>query len=180
MNFDYYFFHLLNNLSHKWWLLDWFGVFLAKYLAYAMIIIAILVFFKEKNWRQRIYFFCLSSLSVILSRGIITEAIRFFYHRQRPFIEFKFIPLVNHDVSAAFPSGHAATYFALAFAIFYFIGQTEDNPNPKLGWWCLGMALLMGLGRIFCGVHWPTDIIAGALIGWGSVWLVKKILPLPK
>lgn len=177
MNFDSYFFHLLNSLTHKWWLFDWLGIFLAKYLGYVMIIIAVFIFLKEKKWRQKIYFFCLSVLSVILSRGVITEAIRFFYHRQRPFLELQINPLINHDLTGSFPSGHATAYFALAFAIFYFLRQSEENPNPKLGWWCLGMALLMGIGRIFTGVHWPLDVIVGALIGLGSAWLVKKILP---
>ena len=52
--------------------------------------------------------------------------------------------------------------------------------NKKLGKWSLGMALLIGLGRIFVGIHWPLDIIAGAAIGLGSAFLIRKILPIPQ
>ena len=187
MNFDSYFFHLINGFSHKFWLLDWLGIFLASYINYFLILIAIFLLIKEKNRRQRIYFFCLAALSVILARGIITEIIRFFYYQPRPFLVLQIQPLVNHDITASFPSGHATAYFALALAIFYFLrrvsaqGETfsgrQDKFNQKLGWWCLGMAFLIGLGRIFVGLHWPMDILVGAIIGLGSAFLIKKLLP---
>lgn len=187
---DKFIFQAINGLSHKWWPLDWLGVFFAEYLGYIMIVLAVFIFLKEKNWRRRIYFFCLAWLSVILARGIITEIIRFFYHRSRPFLDLQIQPLINHDVTGSFPSGHATIYFALALAIFYFIQQTASSPDSaghfhnnqdsKLGWWCLGMALLICLGRVFAGVHWPSDVFIGALIGLGSAWLVKKLLPEPK
>jgi zinc transporter ZupT len=38
-------------------------------------------------------------------------------------------------------------------------------------WLLFGIALLVGLSRIGVGVHWPTDICAGLILGWGSAWL---------
>jgi len=170
MTIDQIIFQVINGLAHKWWLLDWLGIFLASYLNYFLILIAIFLLIKERNWRWRIYFFCLSGLSVILARGIITEIIRFFYYRPRPFLVLQIQSLLgNSDVAGSFPSGHATAYFALALAIFYI--------NRKWGWWFLGAALLMGLARIFVGVHWPLDILAGALIGLGSAFLIRKLLP---
>ena len=169
MNADIFIFHLINNLAGQWWLLDWLGIFLANYLAYFLIIIAVFLLIKEKGWRQRIYFFCLTTLSVILARGIITEVIRFFYYQPRPFLILQLQPLISHNPTASFPSGHATAYFALALAIFYL--------NQKWGKWFLVAALLMGLGRIFVGVHWPSDILVGTLIGLGSALLIRKILP---
>lgn len=187
MTIDQIIFQVINGLAHKWWLLDWLGIFLASYLNYFLILIAIFLLIKERNWRWRIYFFCLSGLSVILARGIITEIIRFFYYRPRPFLVLQIQPLVNHDITASFPSGHATAYFALALAIFYFLQRVpaegeafpgqQDKFNQKLGWWCLGMALLIGFGRIFVGLHWPLDILVGAVIGLGSAFLIKKLLP---
>ena len=172
MSFNAYFFQLIHGLSGKWWLLDWLGIFLASYLNYFLILIAVFLLIKEKNSRQRIYFFCLTGLSVILARGVFTEIIRFFYYRPRPFLALQFQSLLgNSDVAGSFPSGHATAYFALALAVFYI--------NRKLGWWFLGAAFLVGLGRIFVGVHWPLDILAGAVIGLGSAFLVRKFLPKP-
>jgi len=184
MNFDTYFFQLIHGLSGKWWLFDWLGIFLAEYLPYLMVILAVFLLAKEKNWRQRIYLFALTGLSIILSRGIITEIIRFFYYRPRPFLALQFQSLLgNSDIAGSFPSGHAAAYFALAMAIFYFLKQKNNNSsdepatNLSLGWLCLGAAILIGIARIFVGIHWPSDVLVGAIIGLASAFFIKKILP---
>ncbi len=169
MTIDQIIFQAINGLAHKHWLLDWLGIFLASYLNYFLVLAAIFLLLKEKNWRQRIYFFCLAALSVILARGVITEIIRFFYYQPRPFLALQIQPLVNHDITGSFPSGHATAYFALALAVFYI--------NRKLGWWFLGAAFLVGLARIFVGLHWPLDILAGAIIGLLSAFVIKKIIP---
>lgn len=172
MNINTSLFQTIYGLAHRWWVLDWLGIFFASYLGYFLILAAILLLIKEKSWRQRIYFFSLSALSIILARGIITEIIRFFYYQPRPFVVLSLEPLINHDITSSFPSGHAAAYFALSLTVFYL--------NRQWGSWFLGLALLMGLARIFVGVHWPLDILFGAIIGLGSAFLIKKILPPPQ
>ena len=79
------------------------------------------------------------------------------------------------------PSGHATFFFALAFAIFYFLKYDKRNAAAKRKWnWLfMGGAVIMGVARVFAGVHWPSDILAGAVIGFLSVFLIKKILPNP-
>jgi undecaprenyl-diphosphatase len=162
-------FNLIHGLANKRWLFDWLGIFFAEYLGYFLIFAAALLLLKEKNWKQRIYFFSLAVLPVILSRGIITEVIRFFYERPRPFLFFDIQPLIDHASTGSFPSGHAAAFSALALAIFYL--------NRQWGRRFLALVLLMGLARIFVGVHWPSDILAGAAIGLLSAFLIKQILP---
>ncbi|MBI5079056.1 phosphatase PAP2 family protein [Candidatus Wolfebacteria bacterium] len=166
---DFYIFQLINGLAGRLWSLDWFAVFFADYSGYFLILIVPILFLREKNWRKRIYFFSLAVLSLILSRGIITEIIRFFYERPRPFLTLGFQPLANHIQNGSFPSGHASFFFALALSIFYF--------NKLWGWRFLAMATVISLARVFTGVHWPSDILAGAVIGLGSVFLIKRILP---
>lgn len=183
MLLDTYFFQVIYSLANKWWLLDWLGIFFAEYGGYLIILIAIFLLIGEKNWRKRIYFSASAILAVILARGLITEIIRFFYYRPRPFLILQIQPLINHDLTGSFPSGHAAAYFALALAIFYFLKQTQSNSSEQLsggsrwGWWLLILALIIGIARIFAGVHWPSDILVGALIGLGSAFLVKKFFP---
>lgn len=162
-------FNLINGLTGKWWFLDWLGIFFAEYGGYLMILIAIFLLIGEKNWRKRIYFSASAILAVILARGLITEIIRFFYYQPRPFLVLKIQPLINHDLTSSFPSGHAAAFFALALAIFYF--------NQKWGWRSLVLALVISLARVFVGIHWPVDVLAGALIGLGSAFLIKKFFP---
>jgi undecaprenyl-diphosphatase len=67
----------------------------------------------------------------------------------------------------SFPSGHAAIFFAIATAVYLY--------NKKLGIWFFVVAILMGMARIFVGVHWPSDILGGAVIGIISGIIVGKI-----
>ncbi|MBN2198150.1 phosphatase PAP2 family protein [Candidatus Wolfebacteria bacterium] len=183
---DIFIFKLINGFAGKWWIFDWLGIFFAKYSGYLMILVAIFILLKQRDWRDKIYFFALSGLSFILARGLIVEIIRFFYYRPRPFLSLQIHFLINHASTGSFPSGHAAAYFSLAIAIFYFLKQKHWNKEdislekPKLGLWMIGLAFLISLSRIFVGVHWPIDILAGVLIGFISVLLINKILPKPK
>jgi undecaprenyl-diphosphatase len=166
--YEYFIFNVLNNLAGQFRLLDWLGIFLAKYLGYFLIIGAVVLIFKTKNFKEKVYNFALAVLSILLSRGILIEIIRVIYHRSRPFEILEVTPLINHDAVAGFPSGHAAFYFALAFAVFFL--------NRKIGLWYVGAAILIGLARVFAGVHWPLDIVGGAAVAFISVLAIRLIL----
>lgn len=72
--------------------------------------------------------------------------------------------------SPSFPSGHTATAFAAAAVVGAFY--------PRLRWPLYGLAALVGVSRIYLGVHFALDVIAGALlglsIGLGIAWAAKK------
>lgn len=172
MNLDFYLFKFINGLAGRFWPADLAGIFFAQYLGYFLIAAALLLILKQKKWQLKIYYFALVSLSVILARGIIAELIRFFYFRPRPFAALSFNPLFSHTEPEAFPSGHASFFFALALAIFFL--------NKKWGLRFLIAAFLIGLARIFAGVHWPSDILGGAIVGLISALIVKKLLSFKK
>lgn len=168
MSFDLFLFHLLNNWSRTYWLLDWAMIFFAQYAAYLMVIAAAFFFLLlGSEWKKQAYYFAVVSLSLLLSSGIITAAIRYFYHRARPFAALNLVPLFIKD-EWSFPSGHASFFFALSFAVLFF--------NKKLGWWLWGLSVLMGIARVYAGVHYPSDILGGAAIGMLSVLFVVWIL----
>lgn len=72
----------------------------------------------------------------------------------------------------SFPSGHTTTIFVL---IGLCCLQRVDNRLKLL---LLALAVLVGLSRIACGVHWPVDVLGGAFGGWlsaaGGVWLSQR------
>ncbi len=73
----------------------------------------------------------------------------------------------------AFPSGHTATAFMLA-GVWVFL-----RPGNRLRTALLLTAILVGISRISVGIHWPLDVLAGAVIGWGAAlmgaWMAQKI-----
>lgn len=78
--------------------------------------------------------------------------------RARPFESFPDIPLlIPPPESFSFPSGHSASSFTAAVVIFWY--------NKKAGTAALVLAALIAFSRVFLFVHYPTDIIAGAVLG---------------
>lgn len=159
-------FRIINDLAGHFGWLDWFMIFSAQWLGYLIILWVIWWAFKNKPDFKKIVL--LSIGSGVMARYVFVGAIRYFVYSPRPFLILEKVNhLINHEASSSFPSGHTSFYFALATGI-YFI-------NKKAGLWLLILAGLIGFARIYTGVHWPLDIIAGAILGWATAMLIKRI-----
>ena len=172
---DFYFFQQINQFAGKSICLDSLGIFFAEYLGYVLIAVLFLFFLKnaKKYWPMIVKAFAAAALARL---GIV-ELIRFLWEKPRPFIENNVNLLLEHSASSSFPSGHAAFFFALSTVIF--LSNKKTPPQPKF-WWGAGLlffiaSFLISISRVFCGIHWPSDVIAGAVIGIFSGWLVMKI-----
>jgi membrane-associated phospholipid phosphatase len=115
--------------------------------------------------------------SVALSGGI-TVIMKYTIKRDRPFITYSDITKKSSAGSPSFPSGHTSSAFALATSL--------SLSYPK--WYVIAAsytwAVTVAYSRMDLGVHYPTDILAGALIGTGSAWLThvvnRKLHPAPR
>jgi membrane-associated phospholipid phosphatase len=65
----------------------------------------------------------------------------------------------------AFPSGHTMTAFLLAGAL------TLRHPRSWLPWLGAFLASVVGFSRMVVGAHWPSDVLAGAALGWVGAWI---------
>jgi undecaprenyl-diphosphatase len=160
-------FQFIHQFAGRNFLFDDLGIFFAQYLPYLMVAGFLLLAYYEKGWRKKLYVFAEGAIAVIIARGIVTEVIRFFYHHERPFSFYNFPPLIS-EAGWSFPSGHAAWFFALAMTVWYV--------NRKWGIWYFALATLMGIARVYAGVHWPLDIIGGIAVGIASGFLVHWFL----
>lgn len=165
MNLDFILFEKINQLALKWFWLDVLGIFFAKYLGY--ILIFCLLFFLLKGFKKYRLMIARAFLAGILARLIIVNFIRWILPRYRPFVENNINLLLEPTSAASFPSGHSAFYFAIATVVYFY--------NKKIGVLFLLASFLISISRVFVGIHWPSDILAGAVIGIFSGWLGYKI-----
>lgn len=163
---DLYFFNLINGLADKWHWLDVFGVFSAEYLGYILVIIIFLFLLKDRKryWRMVVYGLGAGAFA----RLGLAEIIHWIFPRSRPFVNNNVHLLLNYPNIPSFPSGHASFFFALSTVVYFY--------NRTTGILFVLASLLICLGRVFVGVHWPSDVIAGAVIGIFSGWVTFKLL----
>lgn len=161
---DFLIFQFINNFALKNFWLDTFFIFLAKYLGFVLIGVLFVFLLKNfKKYRQMV-------LQAFLAGGIaeiITEIAALFWFRPRPFVVEKVNLLLTHSPTASFPSSHAAFFFALSIILYLY--------NKKAGLLFLIAGFLIGIGRVFVGIHWPADILAGAALGVLSALLINKL-----
>ena len=167
LNIDVIIFQYINNFAGKYLWLDNLGIFFAQYFEY--VLVGSLAIFLLVNTKKYLPMIWQAFAAAIFSRFFITEIIRWLWDRPRPFVENQVNLLIDHANTASFPSGHAAFYFAISTVVFLY--------NKKAGAFFLLTSFLIALARVFVGVHWPLDIVAGAVVGiltgWGVVVLFK-------
>jgi undecaprenyl-diphosphatase len=161
MNLDILIFQQINNLAGRSELLDATGIFFAEYCQYIFTLALIFIF--RKNIKAIIW----AVLAGVLAKFGIAELIRSFWDRSRPFVENNVNLLFDKDPEPSFPSGHASLFFALSTVVYFY--------NKKAGVILYAASFLISLARVFSGVHWPSDILAGAVIGVLSGLVIVKI-----
>ncbi|MCJ7448855.1 MAG: phosphatase PAP2 family protein [Bacteroidales bacterium] len=111
---------------------------------------------------------CVTLAATAVNYGI-TTAMKYSFNRDRPYVTYPDITKKSGGGSPSFPSGHTsgafatATSISLAYPKWYII-------VPSYVW-----AGTVGYSRMLLGVHYPSDVLAGALVGSGSAYLTYKI-----
>jgi undecaprenyl-diphosphatase len=100
-----------------------------------------------------------AALAVTTAASLVTVLKEAFDRARPPVTDPGLDPVGIVPASASFPSGHAATAFAAATAIAIL--------SPRMRPYVLGLAAAVALSRVYLRVHFPLDVVAGALIGAG-------------
>ena len=106
--------------------------------------------------------------SFALSQGV-TFIVKPIVNKPRPHEYDSTLISLKNATNGSFPSGHASEAFATATSLAL-INHKWYVVIPAYTW-----AGLVGYSRLYMGVHYPVDVIAGALLGTGSAWLSYKL-----
>jgi membrane-associated phospholipid phosphatase len=125
------------------------------------IILALIFYFTESK------LFAYSLIFGVITLGLMIEITKVYIRRARPYIKLKKIRIVGSKASGrSFPSGHTGQAFFLASLIVHYY-----HVNMYLWILLYATALLVGITRIYVGMHYPRDVLAGAILGtaWGII-----------
>jgi undecaprenyl-diphosphatase len=119
-----------------------------------------------------------TALLVLLNSAagaVAVELLKQFFERPRPSI----VPHLRHVVSDSFPSGHAMQSAILYLTLGALMMRVAERRLTKI--FCMSMAilltLLVGMSRVFIGVHYPTDVVGGWILGflWAlGAWAIAR------
>jgi undecaprenyl-diphosphatase len=119
-------------------------------------LLAALILYLSGPQNRRASFLML--LAVLCSFILGEEILKHIFQRPRPFLSLEGVNLlVAPPGSFSFPSGHAANAFAASLVI--------ARKIHRLAWPALLLAVIMAFSRVYVGVHYPLDILGGALLG---------------
>lgn len=153
-------FEFINGLSGEIPFFDHFFRFIALYspAIFALYLIGLWFWEKEKELNRR------AALRATLAAALglmINQIIGGIFYRPRPYTVLPAHLLIPHTGDASFPSDHATGSFALAFGLKR---RLRHLPAGIL----LAFAVLVAFARVYAGVHYPLDVLGGAVIGWAS------------
>ena len=111
-----------------------------------------------------------AGMSLALEAILINLTIKKLVGRTRPYVVNEAIEYITKRPSDnSFPSGHTGCMFAVASVLFYMMPK-------KVGIPAMIVASLVGISRLYVGVHYPTDIIGGFIIGMFTGFIAKLIV----
>lgn len=139
---------------------------------------AILVILFALDKRRRAYAVPLAAASLVVALGLVA-VVKGAVERDRPSY-LAFAHPQEDFWAGSFPSGHTTVGFTVATMLWLLTRGTTDR---WMGWIAWPMAVLIGISRVYRGVHWPTDVLAGACLGMlGScfIWYIwSRVTPRP-
>ncbi len=114
------------------------------------------------------------ALAVALGDGIVCNTLKHLIGRPRPFLTLPDVHVpegIGRTNSGSMPSAHACNWFAATLVLFLFYRRSIRFMLP--------LAVVVAFSRVYNGVHYPSDVLAGAIVGLGSaaavVWALQTV-----
>jgi undecaprenyl-diphosphatase len=166
---DWRVYHSVNDFV---WRHHWLGSFFKAIETYGTILIAVaafaLWFFSRPGGDRKWKVAAGSSLGAAAIGLAINRIIAAIYHRDRPFITHPSAHVFGaHKTDASFPSDHATAAIAIAVAVLLI--------DTGVGLAFLALAVLITMGRVIIGEHYPGDVLASVVIGIVVAFIVVRL-----
>lgn len=128
-----------------------------------MVALVASVFLWATNHRWSVYILMVG----MIGGKLLNSALKLVFDRDRPSV----VQLLHEVTSQSFPSGHAMGAFITYGTIGYLVARLEPSRRLRVFTWALAGAVVLAIGvsRMYLGVHYPSDVIAGYLAG--LAWL---------
>lgn len=154
---DRFVFLSINHLPHTA-LTDWLAQFFsgAGTAGFIWVCIAVALFVNEEKKNHR--FFLPIALALGASWLLVEQMLKYAVARPRPHVLDGAL-IISSASGFSFPSSHAAISWAMAVVM--------SRYEPRLRWVWYLLACVISFTRVYLGVHYPLDVIAGSVIGWG-------------
>lgn len=160
-------FRMINNLGKEYDFLNPPFILIAEYTIYFLILALVLYWFTGRG-QNRMMVIC--SVFTLLFAEILGRAAGLLHSNNQPFAELDHVnKLIEKSVDNSFPSDHTMLFFSLCVTFWLF----------RRGWsflWVL-LAVIVGLSRIWVGVHYPGDVLVGAVCSIISALVSYRIVP---
>ena len=146
------------------------GDFRTQFAAAALLLVALAI---TRQWRHLIF-----ATGATLGAAVGNGLMKMLFARARPEV------LLDPITSYSMPSGHSSASFALFMTLAVLAGRGQPT-RLRLTWLLLGCipAASIAMSRVYLGVHWPTDVLAGMLLAFftcaTSLTLIQHKTPLP-
>ncbi len=162
---NHYLFFQINQFATKSSTLDLLAIQAAEYLQYLTILTfaALLLFGKRP-----IKFIALLSLYTFILARVINYSIQKIYYHPRPFMDELGTNILAHSAKTSFPSNHTTFMLSVAFILLYF------KETRTIGVILSLTGLISGFSRVYCGVHYPFDIIGSIFVSIVASLIIYK------
>ncbi|HBV03520.1 MULTISPECIES: undecaprenyl-diphosphatase [Mammaliicoccus] len=160
-------FRMFNDLGKEIIFLNPIMIFFAKYMKYFLLFGIIMYWFTRKRENRIMIISSMFAFVIAEVFGAIAGAI---HSNNQPFVELNNVnQLIGHAIDNSFPSDHAIEFFSICITFLLF------KKNLRYVW--LAIAILVSFSRIWVGVHYPADILVGAILGIIGAALCYWIIP---
>ncbi|MBB5073613.1 undecaprenyl-diphosphatase [Bartonella callosciuri] len=164
-------FEMFAGNHQSWSGLILFSIFCAKFLIYIIPLHLCALWFCGENLERRVALSICVSICIALFIGYLISLI---YFHPRPFVMEGTTPLIKHRPTASFPSNHALTIASYTANLYFY--------RYKVSFKLAAIFLcLICWARVFVGVHYPFDILAGTIlasfISWGVIQFMVPYFP---